>query len=75
MVELLRRRSRNGFACGTGLDEIVTSVEQQAEFALLNRFRFVNIVDVRQQGDLCDKQQQAYADNAHRRQKSIYCHD
>ena len=31
MFKLLRRRSRNGFACGPGLDEIVTSVEQQAD--------------------------------------------
>ena len=71
MVEPLRRSVRNGIARGSGLDEIVTSVEQQAEFAFLNRIRFVDIVNVRQQGDLCDKQQQADADNAHRGQKSI----
>ena len=75
MVEPLRRCFRNGIACGSGLDEIVTSVEQQAEFAFLNRFRFVNFVNVRQQGDLGDKHQQADADNAHRGQKSIYRHD
>ena len=66
MFKLLRRRSRNGFSCGPGLDEIVTSVEQQAKFALLNRFRFVNFVNVPQQGDLGDNQQLADADYARR---------
>ena len=77
MAGPLRRRGRNGVACGTGRDEIVTSVEQQAKFAFLDRFRFrfVNFVNVRQQGYLRDDQQQADTDNAHRGQESIYLHD
>jgi len=67
-------RGRNGLACGGDLDEIIKGVEQQAEFALRDRFGVVMpvyFVHMRQQGQLGDKQQQADADNARRRQKSI----
>ncbi len=74
MVEPSGGRGRNGSARGTGLDEIVKGAEQQAEFALLDRFGLVAHVDfvhMREQGHLGNKQQQANADNARRRQKSI----
>ena len=73
MVEPFGWGGRNRFARGNGFGEIVKGVEQQAEFALLGRLGFVvpvYFVHMSEQGHLGDKQQQADADNARRRQQS-----